>query len=59
VCVRLCTLARTRASGAVIHSHGLECVLATLLFEGQPEFRITHQEMIKGIVGACVRVLLA
>lgn len=38
-------------AGAVIHSHGMECVLATLLFEGQKEFRMTHQEMIKGIVG--------
>lgn len=40
--------------GAVIHSHGMECVLATLLAgEDATEFRITHQEMIKGIAGAC------
>lgn len=29
----------------------MECVLATLLCEGQTEFRMTHQEMIKGIQG--------
>lgn len=37
-----------RGAGAVIHSHSVSAVLATLIFEG-PEFRITHQEMIKGV----------
>ena len=33
---------------AVIHSHSKHCVMATLLFPGN-EFRISHQEMIKGM----------
>ncbi|XP_076799952.1 methylthioribulose-1-phosphate dehydratase-like [Clavelina lepadiformis] len=37
-----------RGAGAVIHSHDHYVVLASLLFKGR-EFRITHQEMIKGI----------
>ncbi|KAK8787951.1 hypothetical protein V5799_022277 [Amblyomma americanum] len=37
-----------RSAGAVIHTHSKAAVLATLLYPG-PEFRITHQEMIKGI----------
>ncbi|EWM22579.1 Enolase-phosphatase E1 [Nannochloropsis gaditana] len=43
---------RIRDAGAVIHSHGMDCVLATLLQgEDATEFQITHQEMIKGIAG--------
>jgi methylthioribulose-1-phosphate dehydratase len=37
-----------RDAGAVIHTHSKNCVMVTLLYPGT-EFRITHQEMIKGI----------
>ncbi|XP_050811451.1 methylthioribulose-1-phosphate dehydratase isoform X1 [Gopherus flavomarginatus] len=37
-----------RGAGAVIHTHSKAAVMATLLYPGS-EFRITHQEMIKGI----------
>lgn len=40
---------RLRNAGAVIHSHSLHAVLATLIFE--TEFSISHLEMIKGITG--------
>lgn len=42
---------RIRNAGAVIHSHGLTCNLITALCDGKSEFRITHQEMIKGLAG--------
>ncbi|XP_053201626.1 methylthioribulose-1-phosphate dehydratase-like [Panonychus citri] len=37
-----------RSAGAVIHSHSLFSVLATIITNGS-EFKITKQEMIKGI----------
>jgi methylthioribulose 1-phosphate dehydratase/enolase-phosphatase E1 len=40
-----------RNAGAVIHSHGLESCLATMIDPTATEFRITHMEMIKGITG--------
>ncbi|CAF1079177.1 unnamed protein product, partial [Rotaria sordida] len=36
-----------RNAGACIHTHSRAAVMATLLYDGQHEFRITHQEMIK------------
>ena len=38
---------RMRGAGAVLHSHSLNAMLATL--DEQPVFRITHLEMMKGI----------
>jgi len=38
-----------RGAGAVIHSHSIHAVMATLLF--QSEFSVSHLEMIKGIDG--------
>jgi methylthioribulose-1-phosphate dehydratase len=38
-----------RGAGAVIHSHSIHAVMATLLF--QTEFSVSHLEMIKGIDG--------
>jgi methylthioribulose-1-phosphate dehydratase len=40
---------RTRNAGAVIHSHSIHAMLATLLFDR--EFMISEVEMIKGIEG--------
>uniref|UniRef100_A0A804NLJ5 Probable methylthioribulose-1-phosphate dehydratase n=1 Tax=Zea mays TaxID=4577 RepID=A0A804NLJ5_MAIZE len=40
-----------RGAGAVIHSHGIETCIATMLIPGAKEFRVTHMEMIKGIKG--------
>lgn len=36
-----------RDAGAVIHSHSVNAVLATMLTEGASEFHITQLEMIK------------
>ncbi|GLJ07432.1 hypothetical protein SUGI_0067000 [Cryptomeria japonica] len=44
-----------RNAGAVIHSHGLESCLATMIHPFSKEFRITHMEMIKGIQGHAYR----
>jgi len=38
-----------RGAGAVIHSHSIHAVMATLLFDA--EFSVSHLEMIKGISG--------
>lgn len=35
----------------MLHSHSACCNIVTSLFEGQTEFTISHQEMIKGIAG--------
>ncbi|XP_021833526.1 probable bifunctional methylthioribulose-1-phosphate dehydratase/enolase-phosphatase E1 1 isoform X4 [Prunus avium] len=40
-----------RNAGAVIHSHGIESCLVTMINPLAKEFRITHMEMIKGIQG--------
>ncbi|WJX73284.1 hypothetical protein P8452_57085 [Trifolium repens] len=40
-----------RDAGAVIHSHGMESCLVTMINPFSKEFRITHMEMIKGIKG--------
>lgn len=40
-----------RNAGAVIHTHGLESCLATMIHPHSKEFRITHMEMMKGIQG--------
>ncbi|KAF6155856.1 hypothetical protein GIB67_039187 [Kingdonia uniflora] len=40
-----------RNAGAVIHSHGIESCLVTMINPSSKEFRITHMEMIKGIQG--------
>lgn len=35
----------------MLHSHSVFCNLATALYDGEDAFRISHQEMIKGIAG--------
>ncbi|XP_052482358.1 probable bifunctional methylthioribulose-1-phosphate dehydratase/enolase-phosphatase E1 isoform X3 [Gossypium raimondii] len=40
-----------RDGGPVIHSHGMESCLVTMINSLSKEFRITHMEMIKGIQG--------
>lgn len=40
---------RLRNAGAVLHSHSVHAMLATLLFGDT--FRVTHLEMMKGIAG--------
>ncbi|KAJ4981552.1 hypothetical protein NE237_032389 [Protea cynaroides] len=40
-----------RNAGAVIHSHGMESCIVTMIQSFSKEFRITHMEMIKGIDG--------
>ncbi|GMP67309.1 hypothetical protein CsSME_00027347 [Camellia sinensis var. sinensis] len=40
-----------RNAGAVIHSHGMESCLVTMIHPFSKEFKITHMEMIIGIQG--------
>lgn len=40
---------KLRDAGAVLHSHSMHAMLATLIFED--ELRVTHLEMMKGIRG--------
>ena len=40
---------RMRDAGAVLHSHSINALLATLIFER--EFHVTHLEMMKGVAG--------
>jgi methylthioribulose-1-phosphate dehydratase len=40
-----------RHAGAVIHSHSMNAVLATMLDPSTSEFKCTHLEMMKGIAG--------
>ena len=42
---------KQRNAGAVLHSHGKYTNLITALFDGKSEFRLSHQEMIKGLKG--------
>ncbi|CAL4988231.1 unnamed protein product [Urochloa decumbens] len=42
---------QTRGAGAVIHSHGIETCIASMLEPGAKEFRMTHMEMLKAIKG--------
>ena len=41
----------THFIGAVLHSHSRCCNIVTSMFAGESEFRVSHQEMIKGIDG--------
>lgn len=42
------SICRIRDAGAVIHSHSMNAVLASAI-SNDSEFRVSHQEMIKGI----------
>eukprot|EP00606_Chrysophyceae_sp_TOSAG23-5_P000395 GSChrysophyteH2.ASY1.ANO1.287.1 assembled CDS len=42
---------KQRNAGAVLHSHAVSSNLITSICEGQNAFRISHQEMIKGLAG--------
>ncbi|UIZ27583.1 hypothetical protein KXD40_005929 [Peronospora effusa] len=42
---------KIRKAAVVLHSHGITCNLVAALCDGKNEFRISHQEMIKGITG--------
>ncbi|GMH43398.1 hypothetical protein BSKO_11320 [Bryopsis sp. KO-2023] len=42
---------KLRGAGAVLHSHSINAMLATLLDEKATEFKITQLEMMKGVEG--------
>ncbi|CEG39971.1 -diketo-5-methylthio-1-phosphopentane phosphatase [Plasmopara halstedii] len=45
------TAHKMRKAAVVLHSHSIKCNLAAALCDSSNEFRISHQEMIKGIQG--------
>lgn len=47
VCICALQAYDLRAAGAVMHSHSLNAVMATMLDPQATEFRVTHLEMIK------------
>ena len=47
-----------RGVGAVLHSHSLNAVMATLLHEDAKEFKVTHLEMIKVLCLSAARCQL-
>jgi len=42
---------KMRGAGAVMHSHSMNAILATMIDPTASEFRVTDLEMIKGIIG--------
>jgi methylthioribulose-1-phosphate dehydratase len=52
-CIHSSVFFSARQAGAVIHTHSKAAVMATLLYPGK-EFRVTHLEMIKVILGECM-----
>ncbi|TDH67747.1 hypothetical protein CCR75_005310 [Bremia lactucae] len=42
---------KTCNAAVVLHSHGIMCNLVAAICDGKSEFRISHQEMIKGMTG--------
>lgn len=42
---------KIRKAAVVLHSHSIQCNLAAALCDNTREFRISHQEMIKGLKG--------
>lgn len=54
MCARQLQAYELRNAGAVIHSHSMYSVLATMLEPDSPEFKVTHIEMIKVHEQQCI-----